>query len=158
MNAEDAPPTTAFRAELELGGKTAAGIEVPPDALAALGAGRRPAVRVTIGSYSYRTTIGVMGGRSLIPVSAEHRRAAGIEAGDSLDVALTLDTEVRTVTVPDDLAAVLADEPETKAFFQGLTPSQQRWHVGNIEGAKTAETRARRVDKSLDLLRRRQAR
>ncbi len=86
-----------FTAELALNGKTATGIEVPPSVLESLGGGKRPAVVVGFAGYTYRTTIGVMGGRYLIPVSAEHRAAAGVQAGDQLTVSLTLDDAPRDV-------------------------------------------------------------
>ena len=40
-----------FRATLVLHGKTATGIEVPDEIVTALGAGKRPPVRVSIGDY-----------------------------------------------------------------------------------------------------------
>lgn len=142
-----------FRATVELNGRTATGIEVPPDVLAALSAGRRPKVRVTVNGHTYRSSVGSMGGRSLIPVSAEVRVAAGIAAGDEVDVDLTLDTEPRTVTVPDDLAAALRGDPEAARVFDGLSYSHQRQHVLAIEDARTPETRQRRIAKAIEKLR-----
>ena len=80
---------------MELGGKTATGIPVPDDVVAGLGAGRRPAVVVTIGDHTYRSTVAVMGGRSMIPLSAEHRGLAGVAAGDDVEVHLELDDAPR---------------------------------------------------------------
>jgi hypothetical protein len=142
-----------FRATLELGGKTATGITVPSEVLDALGGGRRPAVRVTIGTYSYRTTVGSMDGLAKIPVSAEHRGAAGVAAGDELDVELELDTAPRVVELPADFAAALDGEPEARRFFDGLSNSLKRYWSLNIEGAKTAETRQRRIDAAVAKLR-----
>lgn len=140
-----------FRATVELGGKTATGIPVPDDVLAGLGGGKRPAVHVTVAGYRYRSTIGPMGGRSFVPLSAEHRTAAGVAAGDEVDVELELDTEPRTVEVPADLAAALDDD--TRRAFDALSYSNRRRHVLAVEGAKAAETRARRVAKVVDELR-----
>ena len=64
-----------FRATVELGGKTATGIEVPEDVVAALGSGNRPSVTVTIGGHTYRTTVARMGGRFLIPLRPSSRCA-----------------------------------------------------------------------------------
>jgi Domain of unknown function (DUF1905) len=75
-----------FQATLELGGRTATGIEVPSEVVTGLGSHKRPPVMVTINGFSYRSTIATMGGRFLIPVSAEVRKHAGVEAGDELDV------------------------------------------------------------------------
>ena len=151
-------PQTRFRTSLLAAGKTATGIEVPPEVIEQLGAGKRPPVVVTIGSYTYRSTVGVMGGRSLIPVSAENRRQAGIAAGDDLDVTLELDTAPRHVELPADLAEVLSRDDAARQFFEGLSASQQKWHVQSVESAKTPETRQRRIDKSMEMLRQRQAR
>ena len=134
-----------FRAAIELGGKTATGIRVPPEVVESLGAGKRPAVHVTVGGHAYRTTVGVMGGQFMLPLSAVNRSAAGVAPGDPVDVRIELDTQPRTVEVPTDLAAALAEEPAAKRIFDALSYSQQRWFVLNIEGAKTQATRDRRV-------------
>src|SRR5687767_3358646 len=130
------PGTTRFKAVVELGGKTATGIPVPPEVVETLGAGKRPAVQVRIGGHSYRSTVATMGGRFLIPLSAENRAAAGVAAGDEVDVELELDSAPRKVSVPADLAAALDNEPAAKKFFEGLSFSQQRWFVEPIEAAK----------------------
>jgi hypothetical protein len=142
-----------FHATLELAGKTATGIEVPPAVIEGLGSSKKPAVVVTLNGFVYRTTVGVMGGRFLIPVSAEIRKAAGVAAGDELDVEVEVDTEPRSVEVPPDLAAALAAEPVLKEAFEKLSYSQQRQHTLAVEGAKTADTRQRRVDGVLAKLR-----
>lgn len=141
-----------FRAELELGGKTATGIEVPAEVVEALGSGRRPAVRVTLRDHTYRTTVAVMGGRFLLPVSAEVRSAAGVAAGDVLDVGIELDTEPRTVEVPADLAAALAAEPAAGRAFAALPPGRQKELVRGVESAKKPETRQRRLLAAIETL------
>lgn len=135
-----------FRATLELGGKTATGVQVPDEVVAGLGSHKRPAVTVTINGYSYPSTVATMGGRFMVPVSAEVRKHAGVEAGDEIDVDVVLDDRPRTVTVPDDLAAALG-AAGARAAFDALTYSNRRAHVLSVEGAKAAETRARRVAK-----------
>lgn len=142
-----------FAATLLQKGKTATGVVVPDSVVEELNSGRRPAVTVTIKGHSYPSTVANMGGTFMLPVSAENRAAAGVSAGDELEVTLVLDTKPREVTVPDDFAAALAAEPAAQRFFQSLSYSNQRWHVLSVEGAKTAETRQRRIDKSLGLLR-----
>ncbi len=141
-----------FRAVVELGGKTATGIEVPAEVVAALGSSRRPAVQVTINGHTYGSTVAAMGGRFLLPVSAENRTAAGVAAGDEVDVELVLDAAPRSVTVPDDLQTALDAAPVAAQRFAALSYSNQRAHVLSVEGAKAAETRARRVTKVIDTL------
>jgi hypothetical protein len=138
-----------FHATIALHGKSATGIEVPADVMAALGQGKRPKVTVTINGYSYPSTVGVMGGASLIPVSADVRAKAGITAGDEVDIDLVPDTGSRTVEVPADLAAALASVPAARLAFDKLSYSGQQRYVLGIEQAKTAETRRRRVEKAV---------
>ncbi|MEO7123716.1 MAG: YdeI/OmpD-associated family protein [Lacisediminihabitans sp.] len=130
-------------AMLQMGNNT--GIPVPADVIEALGGGKRPAVNVTVNGYSYRSTVGPMGGRFLIPFSSDKRAATGIGGGDSLKVELTLDSEPRTVDPPADFAEAMDANPGARAAFSVLSPSRQKAHVVSIEGAKTAETRERRI-------------
>jgi len=140
-----------FTTTLVLDGATATGIAVPDDVVAQLGAGKRFAVVVTIGDYSYRSTIGPYKGATMLPVSADHRAGAGIAAGDTVTVGLEVDDAPRTVEVPQDLAAALATASLTEAFA-ALSISNRRAHVVSVEGAKTADTRERRVQKVLAAL------
>ncbi|HET7704271.1 MAG TPA: YdeI/OmpD-associated family protein [Candidatus Limnocylindrales bacterium] len=142
-----------IRVLLEQTGTTAVGFAVPDDVVIALGRGRRPPVRVTINGYTYRNTVAVMGGRNLIGVSAAHRAAAGVAGGQTVDVDLDLDTEPRVVSLPPDFAAALGREPAARRTFDALSPSNQGWHVSSIEGARTEETRLRRIEKSVAALR-----
>lgn len=142
-----------FRATIILGGKTATGIEVPPEVVANLGSSKRPPVRVTINDYTYRSTVAVMGGTFMLPVSAEVCERAGVAAGDEVEVDLALDTEPREVTVPADLAAALNQDATAQRAFEGLSYSNKRRLVLAIDGAKTAETRQRRVTKAIGNLR-----
>lgn len=142
-----------FQSIVELGGKTATGIEVPAEAVDALGKGKRVPVVVTIGSYSYRTTIASMGGRFLIPLSAEHRAGTGLAAGDEVEVGLEVDTEERQVAVPDELQAALASEPAAGEYYGTLSYSNKLRIALSVDGAKTAETRQRRIEKAIAALR-----
>ena len=142
-----------FRTTIELGGRTATGLEVPAEVVEALGVGKKPPVRVTIGAHTYRSTVAVMGGRYLLPLSAENRAAAGVAAGDEVDVDVELDTEPREVAVPADLSAALEGDDAAREAFERLSYSHRRRHVMAIEEAKTPETRRRRVTKALEMLR-----
>ena len=134
-----------FSTTVELHGKTATGMPVPPEVLEALGGGKKPAVTVTVAGHSYRSTVGSMGGRSLIPLSAEHRTAAGVSAGETVEVDVELDQAPRVVEVPADLAAALDAEPAARRRFDVLSYSHQRQHVLAVEGAKAEATRQRRI-------------
>ena len=138
-------PPIRFTTTLSLENKTATGIHVPVSAVEALGGGRRPAVVATVMGYDPADP--------LMPFNAEHRAASGIAAGDVIEVELVLDTAPREVEVPEDLAAALAADPAAKAFFYGLSNSNKKVHTLSVADAKTPETRARRVEKSIALLR-----
>jgi hypothetical protein len=142
-----------FRATIELAGKTATGFEVPAAVVAKLSSSKKPAVRVTIKGYTYRSTVATMSGRFMLPVSAEVREAAGVAARDKVDVDIELDTAPRQVAVPADFARALTREPAAKRFFEGLSFSNKQRIVIAIEGAKTPETRDRRIAKSVGSLR-----
>lgn len=147
-----------FRAELKATGKTTTAFHISPEMLAELGGGNRPKVTVTVNGFTFATSIARMGENYLLGVSADRREAAGIQAGDVLDVEVALDTTERTVAVPDDLAAGLKENPEAATFWETLSYSARQWHVLQIEGAKTEGTRARRVAKSIGLLNEKRAR
>jgi hypothetical protein len=142
-----------FQAELLLAGKTATGIEIPPEVVESLGAGKKPPLAVTINGHTYRSTVASRSGRFLVGVSAENRAAADVAAGDKIEVELELDDKPREVRVPDDLAAALDRDAKAKSFFEELTYSQKKWYVLPIEEAKKQETRERRLDKALQMLR-----
>lgn len=139
-----------FRTTVELGGKTATGLQVPDEVVEALDGGKRPPVTVTVGAHTYRTTVAPMGGAFWIPLAAEHREAAGVRAGQQVDVRVELDTAPRETPLPDDLAAALDDG--ATAFFEGLAPSHRKEWVRWVEEAKRPETRAARIEKTAEAL------
>ncbi|GAA4351988.1 YdeI/OmpD-associated family protein [Angustibacter luteus] len=149
---EGAAEAVAFRTTIAgSGGK--AGIVVPDDVIQRLGAGRRPAVHVDLDGFGYRSTVAVMGGTYLIGVNASVRQATGLEPGHPVTVTLAVATAPREVIVPEDFAAALAADQEAQTFFDGLSNSIQRYHIDNINSAKTPETRARRIQKAVSLFR-----
>jgi hypothetical protein len=141
-----------IRALLEQNGKTAVGFAIPEDVVVALGKGKRPPVNVTINGFTYRSTVAPMGGRYMVGVSAQNRAGAGVAGGETHDIELTLDTEPREVELPTDFAAALAADPEAQRTFDALSPSNKGYHVSTIEGAKSDETRERRIEKSVAAL------
>lgn len=123
----------------------ATGLRVPPESIAALGKGKKPPVKVTLKGFTYRTTVAVFGDVYMIPLSQERREAAGVQAGEIIEVTLELDLEPRTVEVPDDLAAALAQKPGAREAFEALNFSTRKEHVRQVESAKAVETRQRRI-------------
>ena len=142
-----------YRTTILAAGKTAAGIEVPSTVLDELGKSRKPAVKVTINGFAYRSSVATVDGRFMVGVSNDVRKAAGVVAGETVDVELELDTEPREVVVPADFAAALDAEPAARSFFDALSYSNKRRVVMPIDDAKTAETRQRRIESSVVKLR-----
>jgi hypothetical protein len=138
-----------FHTKILQAGKTATGIQIPDEVIEKLGAGKKPPVKVTINGATYRSTVAVMGGRFMVGVSAENRAKTGVAGGDEVDVEIALDTAPREVTVPADFAKALKANPNAKAKFDDLSYSKKQAFVVSIEGAKTQETRERRVAKAV---------
>ncbi len=142
-----------FRTTLLQGDKTATGFVVPADVMLALDAGKKPKVAVTINGHTYRSSVATVDGKPMVGVSEGVRSATGVRGGESIEVELALDTAPRTVDVPADLAAALDAEPTARKTFDGLSYSMQRFWVEPVVGAKTDETRQRRIDKAVATLR-----
>ena len=144
------PKSVTFETTVAASGNNT-GIEVPGDLIEQLAAGKRPPVLVNVNGYEYRNTVAVMGGRHMISISAAVRNATGLKGGDPIRVTLTVAGTAREVNVPPDFAAALAADERAKAFFGKLSNSMQRYHVDNINGAKSPDTRQRRIDKAIAL-------
>jgi len=141
-----------FRTKLLTAGKTATGIEVPSKVMEGLGAGKKPAVRVTINGYTYRSTVATVNGKSMVGVSEEVRKNAGVTGGDTVDVEMELDTAPREVAVPPDLARALAKDAKAKKYFESLSYSAKLRLVLPVANGKTPETRERNVAKAMQEL------
>jgi hypothetical protein len=138
-----------FHTRILTAGKTATGIQIPNEVIESLGSSKRPPIRITINGQTYRSTVAVMGGKFMVGVSAENRAKTGVAGGDEVDVDIELDTELRELTVPADFAKALKGNAVAKKRFDGLSHSKKQSFVSGIEGAKTQETRERRIQKAI---------
>jgi hypothetical protein len=136
---------------LQAEGMNATGLPVPSAVVDKLGAGKRPKVTVTVKGYTYRSTVAVYGGEYFLPLAAVHRDAAGVQAGQAVQVTVELDTAPREVEVPKDLAAALK-KAGVRSAFDALSFSHRKEHVRAIEEARAPETRARRIDKAVAMV------
>ncbi|HEY3084241.1 MAG TPA: YdeI/OmpD-associated family protein [Candidatus Dormibacteraeota bacterium] len=144
------PKSVTFETTVAASGNNT-GIAVPDEVIEQLAAGKRPPVLVSVNGYEYRNTVAVMGGRHMIGVSAAVRNVTGLKGGDPIRVTLTVADTPREVHVPADFAAALAADERARAFFDKLSNSMQRYHVDNINAAKSADTRERRIGKATAL-------
>ena len=133
-------------------GKNTCGIIVPPEVVEALGAGKKPPVCVTINGVTYRSSIAVMGGDFMVGVSSENREKTGARGGETYEITIEVDTQPRVIEVPEDFAEALNKEPQAKAFFESLSNSNKSRHTLSIADAKTPETRAKRIEKAIEML------
>jgi hypothetical protein len=127
-------------------------IPLPFDPKDVFGKVRAP-VKVTLNGHTFRSTIAAMGGPPCIPLRRSHREAAGLEGGESVEVRVALDTEARVITPPADLVLALEALPPAWERWSGLSYTHQREHVEAIESAKTSETRARRIARTVEATR-----
>ena len=134
-----------FNTVVKSEGKTAAGIVVPPEIVEALGSGRNPKVKVSVNGYTFRGTVQVSNGRFMLSFSSDKREASGVKGGDPVEVTLELDTEPRTVEVPEDLSAALSAKAGAMEAFEALAYSRRKEFVRQVNEAKAQETRARRI-------------
>lgn len=149
-NPQSSRPVTFHTTILKTGQNTA-GIPVPAEVIAQLGSGKQPLVRVTIKQYTYRSAVAVMGGKFMIALSAENRKAAGVQGGEEMDVTLELDLEPRIVEIPQDLKDALI-EAGSLAAFEKSAPSTRKEYVRQVQDAKAPDTRQRRIAKIVEKL------
>jgi hypothetical protein len=138
-----------FRAELKLEGKTGTYVVVPLDVPAVFGRARPP-VRGTINGSPLRSTIAKYGDDYFLVINRKVREAAGVAAGETVDIELELDTKPRIVRVPKDLAGAL--DEDTRAACDRMSYTHRREYVEWIEEAKREETRHRRIAKAVELI------
>jgi bacteriocin resistance YdeI/OmpD-like protein/uncharacterized protein DUF1905 len=129
------------------------GLEVPPEVVEALGGGKRPPVTITINGHSWKSRVAIMRGRYLLGLSNANRQAAGVVTGDQVEVEVELDAGLRVVAEPADLARALDADPVARTAYDRLSDSRKREHVRAIESAKKPQTRQRRIDKAVAMLR-----
>jgi uncharacterized protein YdeI (YjbR/CyaY-like superfamily) len=122
--------------------------------VAAIGEGaKRFPVLATVNGYSWRTSVARMRAENLLGLSRAVREAAGVEAGDTVEVQIELDAAPREVEVPETLASALAADPEASAAFEGLAFTHRKEYAHWIAEAKRDDTRQRRVAQALEKLR-----
>jgi hypothetical protein len=114
----------------------------------------RAPVKVTLNGHTYRSTIAMMGGFPCVPLRRSNREAAGLEGGETIDISLELDADKRDVTPPADFVEALKTTPGAWEGWRGLSYTRRREHVEAIEDAKKPETRVRRIESAIRLIRR----
>jgi hypothetical protein len=132
----------------------AAAIVLDDEQVATIGEGaKRFPVRATVNGYGWRTTVTPMRGETLLGLNRGVRESAGVQAGETVEVAIELDTTPREVAMPEALASALAGDPAAKAAFEALAFTHRKEYARWVADAKRQETRERRVTQTLEMLR-----
>jgi uncharacterized protein YdeI (YjbR/CyaY-like superfamily) len=122
--------------------------------VAAVGEGaKRFPVVATVNGYTWRTSVARMGGESLLGLNRDVREAAREQAGDEVDVRIELDLAPREVDVPEALAAALAADPGARASFERMAFTHRKEYARWIAEAKREDTRERRVEQAVAMIR-----
>ena len=145
-------PVKRFRALVERGEGSVCAISVSFDVEKTFGKRGRIPVRGTLNGAPFRGSLFPMGGRHVLVVNRKLREAAGVRGGETVPVTVERDTEPRVINPPADLARALKGNKEAQATWDKLSYTHRREHVRQIEEAKKAETRQRRIEKSVSLL------
>ena len=127
-------------------------VDVPPEVIEALGGKGRIPVTVTFDGVPYRGSIVRMGGGAVLGVQKAIMAEAGVSVGDTLTVVIRNDDAPREVEVPNDLAEALGRDDVARAAFDGLSFSHKREYVDAINEAKRPETRARRIERTIQAM------
>ena len=112
----------------------------------------RPPVTISVNGFSYRSTVSVYGGKYYVPVRKDRQQAAGVKPGDVVKVTIAPDVEARTVEPPPELKVALSKNAAAKARWEKLSFTHKRECAEAILEAKKPETRARRLQKTLEML------
>jgi uncharacterized protein YdeI (YjbR/CyaY-like superfamily) len=142
-----------FRAQLQARGPAAA-VVLDDDQVAVIGEGaKRFPVVATVNATTWRTSVAQMGGEFLLGLNREVRQRADVQAGDEVEVSIELDVAPRTVEVPEALAMALAADPKARATFENLAFTHRKEFARWIADAKREETRVRRVERAVEMIR-----
>jgi len=146
------PKKQTFKATIQNAGGGGAFVEVPCDAEDVFGS-KRPKVKAMIEGVPYRGLLTRMGGPNhMLIVLKGIREQIGKTFGDEIQVSVELDAEERVIEIPKDLLKELKKDKESKSFFDKLSFSHRREYVTWINEAKKEETRQRRVQKTIEML------
>jgi len=143
-----------FRAPIRPSGRGGGGhlVDVPTEVVEALGGKGRIPITATFNGVPYPGSIVRMGGGAVLGVQKAIMAEAGVRVGDSITVVVRNDEGPRVVEVPVDLAEALARNGAARAAFEGLSFSHKREYVRSITEAKRPETRARRIELTIEQL------
>lgn len=131
----------------------AAAIVLDDEQVAIVGEGaKRFPVAATVNGHTWRSTVVRMRGEFLLGLSKATRAAAGVQAGDTVEVQLELDRAERVGELPEGLARALEADPDARAAFEALAVTHRKEFARWVQEAKRDETRQRRIAHTLEMI------
>lgn len=134
-------------------GSQVAALKPPFDVVEVFQRKGRVPVKGTINGFPFRSSLMNMGDGHMMVVNAELRAGAKCKAGDTVNIVMELDGDVRKVELPAYLKKIIAGDPKAKEAWARLSFTHQKEHVRAIEDAKREETRQKRIVAMMDMLR-----
>jgi len=143
-----------FQAVIQEGRGGGAWIEIPPKVSESFGTKGRVPVKATFDGVPYRGSIAPMGrGMHILGVKKDIRQSIGKDIGATVRVTMEQDTEDRIVEIPEDLQRALSRDAAARTAFERMSYTHRKEYVQAVEEAKKPETRQRRIEKTLEMLR-----
>jgi len=128
-------------------------VVLPPEAVETLGLRAQMPVVALLNGHRFALRTAPYGGQHYLGLSKAVLAEVKLAEGANVEVVLERDATNRTVALPPDLAELLEAEPNVKAYFKNLAYTHRKEHVAFVEEAKRAETRVKRLEKTMELLR-----
>ena len=142
-----------FKARIQ--GKEAgvvAAITPPVDVPEHFGTRGRVPIRGTINGFAFRSSLMPMGGCHMMPVNRALCQSAGVKPGDTVDMVMERDADARTVEAPPALKKELAKNKKAQERWEKLAFTHKKEMAISIRDAKQEETKKRRLDKVMNVL------
>lgn len=141
-----------FEATIEAADRGGAFVFIPFDVKEAFGSGR-PKIRALVDGHEYRGSLVNMGQGHVLGMRKDVRAAIGKDVGDTVRVAVELDTAPREVDVPAELGEALDGAPEVAERYAAMSYTHRREYAQWVAEAKKQETRDRRAAKAIEMIR-----
>lgn len=144
-----------FDAVIQNGGEKwpeASCVYFPYDVQESFGTKGQVKVNVTFDGVPYRGSLTNMGFGHMVILRKDVKAKVGKSHGDTVSVTIQKDTEERIVEVPQELQDAFKTAPEAKAFYETLSYTNRKEYARWVSSAKRAETKERRLQKSIEML------
>jgi hypothetical protein len=144
-----------FQARIEPAGGGGAYVFFPFDTQQEFGTRSKVPIQARIAGIPYTGSLTPYGQpQHILHISKAIRQQSGKDIGDTIEVELWKDEQVRTLEVPRHFHSLLEQE-ELLPFFESLSYTHRKEYVRWVTEAKTEATNARRLAKAVEMLKQR---